>query len=59
MNGTLFEDTVGVDVSAFDVHAPKDEDVDLLYSANLPLGKSRHMAKHWTEKLSRKKPISG
>jgi hypothetical protein len=28
MKGTPFEDTIGVDVSAFDVHAPKGEDVD-------------------------------
>jgi len=28
MHGTPFDDTIGVDVSAFDVHAPKGEDVD-------------------------------
>src|SRR3569833_3017854 len=28
MNGTPFDDTIAVDVSAFDVHAPKGEDVD-------------------------------
>ncbi|RTL55301.1 MAG: FAD-dependent oxidoreductase [Bradyrhizobiaceae bacterium] len=28
MHGTPFEDTIAVDVSAFDVHAPKGEDVD-------------------------------
>lgn len=28
LKGTAFEDTIAVDVSAFDVHAPKGEDVD-------------------------------
>ncbi len=28
LKGTSFEDTIAVDVSAFDVHAPKGEDVD-------------------------------
>lgn len=46
LKGTSFEDTIAVDVSAFDVHAPKGEDVDfqglqpyeIPYRCMVPLG---------------------